>query len=76
MQNILCYDYTMAHSNFRKQHWVPVDSWACKQNNYCIPILIQVLSLSDHNNKGPNTNNRTMEYGWRQNKDFVGGATC
>ena len=32
--------------------------------------IVTVLYLYDCNNKGPNTNNRTMEYGWRQNKDF------
>ena len=35
-----------------------------------------VLCLPDHNKKGANINNRRMEYGWRQNKDYVGGATC
>ena len=35
-----------------------------------------LLCLSDHNKKGANRNKRTMEYGWRQNKDYVGGATC
>ena len=35
-----------------------------------------VLCLSDHNIKGANMNNRTMEYGWPQNKDYLGGATC
>ena len=28
------------------------------------------------NKKGANMNSRTMEYGWRQNKDYAGGATC
>ena len=31
--------------------------------------------MSDYNKKGANMNNRTMEYGWRQNTDYVGGAT-
>ena len=35
-----------------------------------------VLCLSEHNNKGANTNNRRMEYGWRQNEDYVGEAIC
>ena len=33
---------------------------------------VKVLCLSDHNNKGTNMNNRTMEYDWHQNKDYVG----
>ena len=36
---------------------------------------VKVLCLSDHNKMGINMNNRTMEYGGRQNKDYVGGAT-
>ena len=27
------------------------------------------MCLSDHDEKGANMNNRTMEYGWLQNKD-------
>ena len=33
--------------------------------------VLQVLCLSDHNSKGANTSNWTMEYGWPQNKDYV-----
>ena len=38
--------------------------------------LTMLLCLSDHNKKGANMNNRTMGYGWRQNENYVGGATC
>ena len=40
-----------------------------------VPLMI-LLCLSDHNKKGANMNNRTMGYGWRQNENYVGGATC
>ena len=43
------------------QMYMPYKTWLC---------------LSNYNNKGANTNNRRMEYGWRQNKDYVGRATC
>ena len=39
-------------------------------------IEVTILCLSNYNKKGANMNNRTMEYGWRQNKDYVVGATC
>ena len=39
-----------------------------------VHICIIVLCLSDQNETGANMNNRTMEYGWCQNKDYVGGA--
>ena len=35
-----------------------------------------LLYLSDHNKKGANINNRTKEYGWRQNEDYEGETTC
>ena len=38
-----------------------------------LSILID-LCLSDHNKKGANMNNITIEYGWRQNKDYVGSS--
>ena len=47
-----------------------------KRNHFGLSILIHILCLPDHNKKGANMNNRTMEYGWRQNKDHVGEATC
>ena len=34
---------------------------------YCVCLITK---------KGANVNNRTMEYGWRQNEGYVGGATC
>ena len=33
-------------------------------------VLDTILCLSDCNEKDANMNNRTMEYGWRQNKDL------
>ena len=39
-------------------------------------VIVTLLCWSDLTKKGANMNNRTKEYGWRQNKDYVGGATC
>ena len=39
-----------------------------------VKFFIVLLCLSDYNKKRANMSNRTMEYGWRQNIDYVGGA--
>ena len=69
-----------------KRDATPIDAWGRlnKKINLFTNLIYFVFSnvhnyyivfLSDDNEKGTNMNNRTMEYGWHQSKDYVGGAT-
>ena len=52
---------------------------SCNDSPYLEVSIVAILCVSGHNKKDVNSEKafvRTKEYVWRQNKGYVGGATC